>query len=122
MDGPKGVVAGRHAEGAPGVEMVRERHTVATHQHGNPNLKGTPPCLRCLLFCFCRWIKGRVLTCQQLNSCSVHCITEEMGKPGSDAGMPGIEDSEVGKIDDAQFGKHQTQNIKTTSRLAFPRD
>lgn len=28
-----------------------------------------------------------------------------MGKPGSDAGMPGIEDSEVGKIDDVQFGK-----------------
>lgn len=27
-----------------------------------------------------------------------------MGKPGSDAGMPGIEDSEVGKIDEAQFG------------------
>lgn len=26
-----------------------------------------------------------------------------MGKPGSDAGMPGIEDSEVGKID--EFGK-----------------
>ncbi|XP_029354003.1 protein CASC4 isoform X2 [Echeneis naucrates] len=30
-------------------------------------------------------------------------LKEEMGKPGSDAGMPGIEDSEVGKIDDAQF-------------------
>uniref|UniRef100_A0A673LNN5 Protein GOLM2 n=1 Tax=Sinocyclocheilus rhinocerous TaxID=307959 RepID=A0A673LNN5_9TELE len=27
----------------------------------------------------------------------------DMGKPGSDAGMPGIEDSEVGKIEDAQF-------------------
>uniref|UniRef100_A0A3P9AY81 Protein GOLM2 n=1 Tax=Maylandia zebra TaxID=106582 RepID=A0A3P9AY81_9CICH len=26
------------------------------------------------------------------------------GRPGSDAGMPGIEDSEVGKIDDVQFG------------------
>ncbi|XP_021441722.1 protein GOLM2 isoform X5 [Oncorhynchus mykiss] len=26
-----------------------------------------------------------------------------LGKPGSDAGMPGIEDSEVGKIDDVQF-------------------
>lgn len=117
MDGPKGVVAGRHAEGAPGVEMVRERHTVATHQHGSPDLKGTPPCL-CCLFCFCSWIKGRMLTSQLLNSCSVHCFTEEMGKPGSDAGMPGIEDSEVGKIDDAQFGKHQTHNIKSASRLA----
>ncbi|XP_063046745.1 protein GOLM2 isoform X2 [Engraulis encrasicolus] len=29
---------------------------------------------------------------------------EEMGKPGSDAGMPGIEDSEVGKLEDIQFG------------------
>ncbi|XP_015240455.1 PREDICTED: protein CASC4 isoform X2 [Cyprinodon variegatus] len=29
---------------------------------------------------------------------------KEMGKPGSDAGMPGIEDSEVGKIDEMQFG------------------
>ncbi|XP_041842370.1 protein GOLM2 isoform X2 [Melanotaenia boesemani] len=28
---------------------------------------------------------------------------KEMGKPGSDAGMPGIEDSEVGKIDEVQF-------------------
>ncbi|KAI7790678.1 protein GOLM2 isoform X2 [Triplophysa rosa] len=30
-------------------------------------------------------------------------LKDEMVKPGSDAGMPGIEDSEVGKIDDAQF-------------------
>ncbi|XP_070759868.1 protein GOLM2 isoform X3 [Enoplosus armatus] len=67
MDGQKGVVAGRHAEGAPGVDMVGERHTVATRRHDSPDLK------------------------------------EEMGKPGSDAGMPGIEDSEVGKIDDVQF-------------------
>ncbi|XP_038558222.1 protein GOLM2 isoform X2 [Micropterus salmoides] len=66
MDGQKNVVAGRHAEGAPGVRMVGERHTVATHGHDSPDLK-------------------------------------EMGKPGSDAGMPGIEDSEVGKIDDVQF-------------------
>ncbi|XP_028812413.1 protein CASC4 isoform X2 [Denticeps clupeoides] len=29
---------------------------------------------------------------------------EEMGKLGSDAGMPGIEDSEVGKVDDGGFG------------------
>lgn len=40
-----------------------------------------------------------------LHSHSLCCVTEEMGKPGSDAGMPGIEDSEVGKIDDVQFGK-----------------
>ncbi|XP_035007568.1 protein GOLM2 isoform X4 [Hippoglossus stenolepis] len=58
----KGVVA----DGAPGVEMVGERHTVATNRHDSNDLK-------------------------------------EMGKPGSDAGMPGIEDSEVGKIDDVQF-------------------
>ncbi|KAM9408721.1 protein GOLM2 isoform 2-T2 [Pholidichthys leucotaenia] len=31
-------------------------------------------------------------------------LKDEMGKPGSDAGMPGIEDSEVGKIDELQFG------------------
>uniref|UniRef100_UPI0037E8B2FB protein GOLM2 isoform X2 n=1 Tax=Semicossyphus pulcher TaxID=241346 RepID=UPI0037E8B2FB len=68
MDGHKGVAAGRHADGAAGVQMVGERHTEATRQHDSQDLK------------------------------------EEMGKPGSDAGMPGIEDSEVGKIDDVQFG------------------
>ncbi|KAJ4947336.1 hypothetical protein JOQ06_009372 [Pogonophryne albipinna] len=67
MDGQKGAGAGRHIDGAPGEEMVGERHTVATHRHDTPVLK------------------------------------EEMSKPGSDAGMPGIEDSEVGKIDDVQF-------------------
>lgn len=40
MDGRKGVVAGRRAEGEPGVEMVGERHTVATHRHGSLDLKG----------------------------------------------------------------------------------
>ncbi|KAF3832707.1 hypothetical protein F7725_026372 [Dissostichus mawsoni] len=67
MDDQKGAGTGRHTDGAPGEEMVGERHTVATHRHDSPVLK------------------------------------EEMGKPGSDAGMPGIEDSEVGKIDDVQF-------------------
>ncbi|KAM3876594.1 protein GOLM2 [Diretmus argenteus] len=67
LDHRKAGVVGGHAEGATGVDVVGERHTVATHQHNNPDLK------------------------------------EEMGKPGSDAGMPGIEDSEVGKIDDVQF-------------------
>nr|XP_046244951.1 protein GOLM2 isoform X2 [Scatophagus argus] len=66
MGGQKGVVAARHADVAPGGEMVGERHTVATHRRDSPDLK-------------------------------------EMGKPGSDAGMPGIEDSEVGKMDDVQF-------------------
>ena len=40
MDGQKGVVAGRRAGGAPGVEMVGERHTVATHRHDSTDLKG----------------------------------------------------------------------------------
>ncbi|CAL8246784.1 unnamed protein product [Lota lota] len=31
-------------------------------------------------------------------------LKDEMGKPGSDAGMPGIEDSEVGKMEELQFG------------------
>ncbi|XP_061671476.1 protein GOLM2 isoform X2 [Syngnathoides biaculeatus] len=30
-------------------------------------------------------------------------LKDVMGKPGSDAGMPGIEDSEVGKLDEGQF-------------------
>ncbi|XP_060768062.1 protein GOLM2 isoform X2 [Neoarius graeffei] len=30
-------------------------------------------------------------------------IKDDLGKPGSDAGMPGIEDSEVGKADEIQF-------------------
>lgn len=30
-------------------------------------------------------------------------LKDDLGKPGSDAGMPGIEDSEVGKMEDAQF-------------------
>lgn len=34
-------MTGRHAEGAPGVEMAGERHTVATRRHDNPDLKGT---------------------------------------------------------------------------------
>ncbi|KAJ0002261.1 hypothetical protein NQD34_002057 [Periophthalmus magnuspinnatus] len=40
------------------------------------------------------------------------CVTDEMGKPGSDAGMPGIEDSEVGKIEDnVQFGKDSPDRV-----------
>jgi len=35
-----------------------------------------------------------------------------MVKPGSDAGMPGIEDSEVGKIEDGQFGEYHTSFLK----------
>ena len=40
IDGQKGVAAGRHAEGAAGVDAVGERHTVATHRHDSPDLKG----------------------------------------------------------------------------------
>ncbi|CAL8361600.1 unnamed protein product [Gadus morhua 'NCC'] len=36
-------------------------------------------------------------------------LKDEMGKPGSDAGMPGIEDSEVGKIEELQFGVKKAQ-------------
>ncbi len=36
---------------------------------------------------------------------SITYTQDELGKPGSDAGMPGIEDSEVGKMEDAQFGE-----------------
>ncbi|XP_019722913.1 protein CASC4 isoform X1 [Hippocampus comes] len=67
IDSQKGVVAGRHAEGALGLAPAEERHTVATHRRDSPDLK------------------------------------DVMGKPGSDAGMPGIEDSEVGKLDEVHF-------------------
>ncbi|XP_060893000.1 protein GOLM2 [Labrus mixtus] len=67
IDRHKGAGASRHEDGALGVDMEGERHTVANHRHESQDLK------------------------------------EEMGKPGSDAGMPGIEDSEVGKVDDVQF-------------------
>uniref|UniRef100_A0A3Q3E750 Protein GOLM2 n=1 Tax=Labrus bergylta TaxID=56723 RepID=A0A3Q3E750_9LABR len=67
IDRHKGAGASRHEDGALGVDMEGERHTVANHRHESQDLK------------------------------------DEMGKPGSDAGMPGIEDSEVGKVDDVQF-------------------
>ena len=41
MDGQKGAATGRHADGAPGLELAGERHTVATHRHDSPDLKGT---------------------------------------------------------------------------------
>lgn len=40
MDGQKGALVGRHADRAPGVDIVGERHTVATHRHDSPDLKG----------------------------------------------------------------------------------
>lgn len=43
-----------------------------------------------------------------------------MVKPGSDAGMPGIEDSEVGKNDEAQFGKQWVYNIKGYFSVSIP--
>lgn len=41
IDSQKGVVVGRHAEGALGLAQAEERHTVATHQRDSPDLKGT---------------------------------------------------------------------------------
>uniref|UniRef100_H3CVI3 Protein GOLM2 n=1 Tax=Tetraodon nigroviridis TaxID=99883 RepID=H3CVI3_TETNG len=61
-------------------EVAAERHTVAAHRRGAPDPKGT----------------GR--------SRPASSVTDEMGKPGGDAGMPAIEDSEVGKPEDNQFG------------------
>lgn len=46
-----------------------------------------------------------------INARCLCSVSEEMGKPGSDAGMPGIEDSEVGKIDEAQFGNANCQKL-----------
>lgn len=40
IDGQKGAAAGRHADRAPGVDIVGERHTVATHRHDSPDIKG----------------------------------------------------------------------------------
>lgn len=52
-----------------------------------------------------RWLSFVSLSLSVFTNTRCLCsVAEEMGKPGSDAGMPGIEDSEVGKIDDAQFG------------------
>ncbi|CAF96002.1 unnamed protein product [Tetraodon nigroviridis] len=53
-------------------------------------------------------------------SCLASSVTDEMGKPGGDAGMPAIEDSEVGKPEDNQFAlrkpaitqkRHQAQEV-----------
>ncbi|XP_017260660.1 protein GOLM2 isoform X2 [Kryptolebias marmoratus] len=68
IDDQKGAAAGRLADGAAGVDKLKERHTVVPHRHDRQSE-----------------------------------LKEEMGKPGSDAGMPGIEDSEVGKMDEMQF-------------------
>lgn len=63
----------------------------------------------CLLPLISDRLKGKSSNIFNVKPCtnlySLCSVTEEMGKPGSDAGMPGIEDSEVGKIDDVQFGK-----------------
>lgn len=34
-------MAGRHAEGVPGVDLGGEHHTMATHRQDSPDLKGT---------------------------------------------------------------------------------
>lgn len=53
MDGQKGIVAGRHADGAPGAELGGERHTVATRRHDSPDLKGIDDAIF-LTLCFGR--------------------------------------------------------------------
>lgn len=45
------------------------------------------------------------MTADILVSRTVSSVAEEMGKAGGDAGMPAIEDSEVGKPEDNQFGE-----------------
>ncbi|CAF99685.1 unnamed protein product [Tetraodon nigroviridis] len=61
-------------------------------------------------------------TCGSLDGRSrpASSVTDEMGKPGGDAGMPAIEDSEVGKPEDNQFAlrkpaitqkRHQAQEV-----------
>lgn len=40
LDGQKGVLVGRHVDRGAGVDMAGERHTVATHRHNAPDLKG----------------------------------------------------------------------------------
>ncbi|XP_028293567.1 protein CASC4 isoform X2 [Gouania willdenowi] len=45
-------------------------------------------------------------------------LKEEMGKPGSDAGMPGIEDSEVGKIEDVQFSLKKTAIMQEMDKIS----
>ncbi|XP_068176897.1 protein GOLM2 isoform X2 [Antennarius striatus] len=47
-------------------------------------------------------------------------LKEEMGKPGSDAGMPGIEDSEVGKVDDMQFALRKPSVVQKQMEIPFP--
>lgn len=84
--------ASRHAE------MAAERHTVAANRHGAPNLKGTCKSSKHHRF-YWSTFPSRMLR--------VSSVPEEMGKPGSDAGMPAIEDSEVGKLDENHFGKSQ---------------
>ncbi|XP_041650409.1 protein GOLM2 isoform X2 [Cheilinus undulatus] len=47
-------------------------------------------------------------------------LKDDMGKPGSDAGMPGIEDSEVGKVEDVQFAlKKPAITIKHDTEVAL---
>ncbi|KAJ8407735.1 hypothetical protein AAFF_G00267790 [Aldrovandia affinis] len=50
-------------------------------------------------------VDGQVTGERHTEATHRHDSTElkDLGKPGSDAGMPGIEDSEVGKMDDLQF-------------------
>ncbi|KAI5611045.1 protein CASC4 isoform X2, partial [Silurus asotus] len=53
----------------------------------------------CIYFLF---LKDNVDT-QNVGPAVAQADRDDLGKPGSDAGMPGIEDSEVGKVDEVQF-------------------
>ncbi len=81
-------------------EDTAERHTVAARQNDGPLLKGSRKSLNEQMHKHFGWTKIS-FTCLF----SITYTQDDMGKPGSDAGMPGIEDSEVGKIEDAQFGE-----------------
>ncbi|XP_068616936.1 protein GOLM2 isoform X2 [Brachionichthys hirsutus] len=47
-------------------------------------------------------------------------LKEQMGEPGDDAGMPGIEDGEVGKMEDVQFGLKEPAVVGEQMEDPFP--
>lgn len=76
-------------------------------------------------------VKTNVSPYQAVHYLSFLCSpTDDLGKPGSDAGMPAIEDNELGKPEDVQFGKQcriickvsqalKTRRQKTTSNYNY---
>lgn len=89
-------------------EDAAERHTVAARRNDGTVLKGSGKNLIEHMHKHFGW-KQNSFSC----FFSITYTKDDLGKPGSDAGMPGIEDSEVGKIEDAQFGEyHKVNNQK----------